>query len=193
MKKGGKGVRALTEKEYLKSAEPALRKVFLSDNPCLTGYGESAESVRLLFEYAPPEDEMTKLLLKIASGTGCDGFFFSNLNRNKLDMTTPEHWWIPFDEIDLYLSRRKDVFGDIYQLENVVYAPDGTWGIMTSFEHFGLLAGTKDYVGRCVEAVPSIEQNVEKFLEYIREYKESDPETSFPWVEAFTSRIEEKN
>lgn len=185
-------MKALTEREYRQNAEPALRKIFLDDDPRLTEFGESAESVKLLYEYIPPEDEITKSLLSIASSMGNDGFFFSNLSRNKTDTTVMEHWWVPFDELDLYLSRRKDVFGDIYQLENVVYAPDGTWGIISSFEQFGLLAGTQNYIDKCADALPTVEQGMERFLTYIQEYMEADPDATFPWLEDFISRIEKR-
>jgi hypothetical protein len=181
-------VRALTENEYLRSAEPSLRQLFLEDDPRLTEFGESAEVRKVLYEYLPPEDEMTSALLAVASKMGDEGFFFSNLNRNRENKAVIEHWWIPFDEASLYLSRRKDTFGDIYQLENVIYSPKGKWGVIHSFEHFGLLAGTKEYIRELVKTCPEIDRQVHFYLEYIHEYILSDPATSFPWVRPFIER-----
>jgi hypothetical protein len=61
------------------------------------------------------------------------------------------------------------LFNFAYQLENVIYSPQGKWGLMYSFENYGILAGVEKFMGKICQTFPSIDQQILEFLNYIRE------------------------
>jgi hypothetical protein len=166
-------MKVLTETEYQLNAEPALRRIFLNDNPLLPTFGEAVEIKKILYEYRTPDTQITAVLAQVASQLGDDGFFFSNLLRKPNDLETANHWWIPFDEMSIFLSCNTDIFNFAYQLENVIYSPSGQWGLMWAFENFGILAGTSSCIDRVCQIVPSIEQQILYYLDHIKECKDT--------------------
>lgn len=166
-------MKALTESEYLLDAEPALRRVFLNDNPLIPIFGQAVEKRKVLYEYRTPDAEITPVVVQVASELGDDGFFFSNLMRRPSDPVDANHWWIPFDEVSIFLSCNTDIFNFAYQLENVIYSPSGQWGLMWTFENLGILAGTGSYIDRFCQIIPSIEEQLKNYLNSIKEGKDT--------------------
>lgn len=103
-------MKALTKSEYLIDAEPALRRI-LNDNPLLPVFGKAVERRKVLYEYRTPDAQINPVV-QVASELG-DGFFFSNLMRRPSDQVDANHWWIPFDEVAIFLSGNTDIFNNI--------------------------------------------------------------------------------
>lgn len=160
-------MRLLSEAEYHSEAEPALRKCFLNDDPRKPKFGINAEVKRVLYEYTLPTSDVLNPIIDAASRLGETGFYLSVLDRNISDQEARNHWWVPFDEASVYLSYNTDVFRFAYQLENVLYSPSGSWGLIRAFEKFGLLVGKHDLIQRICLHLPNVEQQIFDFLNYV--------------------------
>lgn len=184
-------MKALTESEYLLDAEPVLRRVFLNDNPLLPVFGEAVERRKVLYEYRTPDTQITPVLVQVASELGDDGFFFSNLMRRASDPVDANHWWIPFDEVSIFLSCNTDIFNFAYQLENVIYSRSGQWGLMWTFENLGILAGTGSCIDKVCQIIPSIEKQVGNYLNSIKESKDTwgTENINITWLPSFLEHV----
>jgi len=161
----------LTKQEYRQRAEPELRKIFLSTNSDSPLFGCNVESVKILYEYLPPDVQIINAIIRSASNLGDTGLYISITNERIVEDNAPipEHWWVPFDEVSIYLSCNTDVFNFAYQLENVIYSPQGKWGLMYSFEKYGILAGNKDFIQHFSQDFPLIDRQISKYLDFVRE------------------------
>lgn len=139
-------MRILTDDEYHSEAEPMLRKIFLNENPKQPQFGSNAEEVRLLYEYYPADVEIINALISRASHLGDNSFYLSIINIVGLNSSIIKHWFVPFEEISTYLSIDTNSFGLAYQLESVIFSHEGKWALMSSFERYAILAGTKDFM-----------------------------------------------
>lgn len=163
-------MRLLSESDYRSEAEPALSKVFMSDNPREQHFGVNAEARKLIYEYLAPAEELISAIVKSASKFGDDGFYLSILVRDNSSSSEQScHWWVPFDETQSYLSGNTDIFRFAYQLEHVIYSPNGLWGIMGAFENFGILTGKAEIIDEVSRAIPEVDKQVYEYLEYICE------------------------
>lgn len=187
-------MKALTESEYQLQAEPALRKIFLNNRPLLPIFGEAVEARKILYEYRTPDLEVTPIIVQVASELGEDGFFFSNLIPQPISQVTQvdaNHWWIPFDEVSVFLSCNTDIFNFAFQLENVIYSPTGEWALMWTFENLGILAGTNRYIDRVSQMIPSIDQQILNYLNQLTEYKNivGIKNINIAWLPSFLEHI----
>lgn len=161
-------MRFLTTADYHAEAEPLLRNVFLSNNPRNPRFGPKAELKKLLYEYLTPDPQVVETLIQVASTSGDQGFYLSVLVDQGKNFS---HWWIPFEEVSLYFSSDPDIFQYANHFETVIYSSQGNWGLMSSFEHFGILAGVHDFVSQVCPKLPGIEEQIEGFLSYVSECK----------------------
>jgi hypothetical protein len=185
----------LTRQEYHQRAEPELRKIFLGTNSHLPLFGSNVEDVKILYEYLPPDTQIINAIIQSASALGDTGLYISITNqRIFIDETKPPepwHWWVPFDEIPIYLSGNTDLFGSAYLLENVIYSPQGKWGLMYSFEKYGILAGTKDFIEHFSGNFPSIDRQILQYLDLFRECINVDglEKTNLTWLGSFLKKV----
>jgi hypothetical protein len=161
-------MRILTETDYRQESELALRKIFINDNPRDPCFGSNAEVRKLIYEYHPPEYKLVSAIMQCASKLSEQSFYISILTRSSSSNTEePFHWSVPLSEVSTYLSVNTDIFRFAYQLENVIYSPNGLWGIVGTFENFGILAGKSEIINEVVSVVPEIDQQVYDFLSHI--------------------------
>jgi hypothetical protein len=184
-------MRLLSELEYRTEAESSLRKCFLNDDPRKPEFGVNAEAKKLFYEYHLPDSDIINSIVQTASESGETGFYLSILIRNIQDQEAHNHWWIPFDEVPIYLSVNTDIFQFAYQLENVIYSPSGSWALMRSFENFGLLVGKQDLIQDVCLNLPGVEQQIFDFLNYVREGRDTwgYGKIDIHWIPQFLSRI----
>jgi len=162
-------VRILTDDEYYSEAESKLRQVFLNENPMLPQFGSNAEEVKLLYEYFPPNVEVINALISTASHMGDSSLYLSIVNVVTFNSSMTKHWWIPFEEISTYLSIDTNTFGLSYQLESVIFSPQGKWALMSSFERYAILAGTQNFIQNFSEHFPDIDGQIFGYLKIFRE------------------------
>jgi hypothetical protein len=165
-------MRFLTAADYRTEAEPALRKVFLSDSFCHQQFGVNAQSRKFLSEYCPPDPEIIEAIARSASNLGDDGFYLSVLGIQRFDDSIEfDNWWIPFNEMSIYLSNNSEIFHCANQLEHAIYSPQGKWGLMWTFGSLGILAGVDEFVRQVCQDLPQIEQQARDYLKDISESK----------------------
>jgi hypothetical protein len=170
-------MKSLTEHQYFNEAELQLRNIFLNDNPRKIRLGCLASHRLLIYEYWPPDSVLLNSIIDAATEIGEDSFYFSNLVRNKTGgVDEPNHWLIPFKDKSVYLSENTDIFNCAYQMENAIYSTQGSWGVISSFEKFGILAGSQKVIKKVQESIPSINSQVNNFLNYIKKYKNAHPD-----------------
>ena len=162
-------MRILTDDEYYSEAESKLRQVFLNENPMLPQFGSNAEEVKLLYEYFPPNVEVINALISTASHMGDSSLYLSIVNVVTFNSSMTKHWWIPFEEISTYLSIDTNTFGLSYQLESVIFSPQGKWALMSSFERYAILAGTQNFIQNFSEHFPDIDGQIFGYLKIFRE------------------------
>ena len=162
-------MRILTDDEYYSEAESKLRQVFLNENPMLPQFGSNAEEVKLLYEYFPPNVEVINALISTASHMGDSSLYLSIVNVVTFNSSMTKHWWIPFEEISTYLSIDTNTFGLSYQLESVIFSPQGKWALMSSFERYAILAGTQNFIQNFSEHFSDIDGQIFGYLKIFRE------------------------
>lgn len=66
--------------------------------------------------------------------------------------------------------------------ENVLYSPQGKWGIMMADEGYGLLGGCAKFMEEIYKFVPDLDQQTHLFLEQIRYIRDNYPVHTLGWV-----------
>ena len=184
-------MRILTDDEYYSEAESKLRQVFLNENPMLPQFGSNAEEVKLLYEYFPPNVEVINALISTASHMGDSSLYLSIVNVVTFNSSMTKHWWIPFEEISTYLSIDTNTFGLSYQLESVIFSPQGKWALMSSFERYAILAGTQNFIQNFSEHFPDIDGQIFGYLKIFRECinKDGIERVNIAWLSDFLKSI----
>jgi hypothetical protein len=193
-------MRCLTFNEFYEEAKPNLRKVFLKDEPTEQLFGDNAQVKKIIYEYWTPDEKIMDSITKVASKLGNTGFYFSITHRpTESDLSNPYHyasnhtydWWIPFEEVSLFKSQDVSIFGSAYTLQNVIYSPHGKWGLMYSSDHFGILAGTREYIEPICENIPDIDRQVGEYIAYLKQCKINLSGYSFDvnWLPSLLERM----
>jgi len=182
-------MRVLTEDEFKVEAEPALRQIFLRDNPFEPAFSPDVPGKRILFglEYdlkyivRPP---LIDAVVSAASSTGDMGCYFTKLWRT----TGSNHWYLPFSEISAYKEGNEE-FQFVFLSENVLYSPQGKWGLMTSHEYHGLLGGTQEFIDEVHRLVPDLDEQVYGFLENWQHHKIHSRGAKTDWLPGLLTQI----
>jgi hypothetical protein len=189
---------ALTEAQYQIEAEPILRKVFVNDNPFGQPFSSNITQRRIIYYYKYGiEPPLTDALVAAASSVGDSGFYWSVLWRDKdVYHQTDEinHCYVPFSEfVSIYVEQDHEFFQKIqyfFILENVIYSPQGKWGIMFSHESFGLLGGIPEFVEIFEKLIPDLNQQVYGFIDYFVSLKSKSPDTTeIRWLPGLLTHV----
>lgn len=180
-------MRTLTDDEYYSEAESKLRQIFLNENPKLPQFGSNAEEVKLLYEYFPPDVEVVNALISTASHMGDSSLYLSIINVVDFNSFMTKHWWIPFEEVSIYLSIDTNTFGLSYQLESVIFSPQGKWALMSSFERYAILAGTQNFIQSFSKHFSDIDGQIFGYLKIFRECinKDGIEKVNIAWLGDF--------
>lgn len=184
-------MRILTDDEYHSEAEPMLRKIFLNENPKQPRFGSNTEEVILLYEYFPPDAEIVQALVNIASHLGDKSLYLSIINIVDLNSSMIKHWLVPFEEISTYLSIDTNSFGLAYQMESVIFSPQGKWALMSSFERYAILAGTKDFMENFLKHFPDTDRQILNYLSIFKECinKDGVEKVNIFWLGDFLKNV----
>ena len=176
-------IRVLSEEEFRREAEPALRAVFAGIDPFDEPFAAEVKGRRILFEYwYELEHSLLDAVVEASSELGESGFYVSILDRPKPEeQKDPFHWYVPFRVIERYR-------GLVGPLKNAVYSPKGIWGIMGSYEHHGLLGGTPGFVARVESSVPGLDEQVYGFLANW-DYNRSNFDSAIDWLPRLLTHV----
>lgn len=175
---------ALSKSEFQAEAEPTLRQIFASDNPfCMEPFAPNTPVRRILFDwdskYVVPPLLFNKIITT-ASRLGDSGFYLSSLWRG--DASQPYAWYIPFSEVKVYTNSSDSPISSYIFSEQVIFSPQGLWGIMTTHEFHMLLGGTYKFIDELTQMVPDLDKQVNSFLEHWQHYKINDGIQTDSWL-----------
>lgn len=180
-------MRELTQVQFNKTALPALRNIFKSDNPYIEPFGLNVEARLVIHEYwYTMRPLMFKAVITAAKQHNETGFYVSILNSYiDEEAGQPARWFLSLEEAPEYFQLDK-LF--IPPAHNVVFSEAGRWGIMGSDEHFGLLGGTADFVNIIRKYIPKIDNQVNGFL---KEWKRNKTHynSDISWLPGLLSNV----
>jgi hypothetical protein len=169
-------VRVLSEEEFQSEAALALKRIFVNEDPYNTPFSPIVESRLILFKYRyHPEPPLLNVLVETAQFYGDHGFYASILDRPAPEeRMQPYHWFVPFSDIGEYESL-------VGPVENAIYSPKGTWGLMGSHDWHGLLGATQPFIQSMRLHLPQLDQDVLAFLEEWKDYHQ-DRQADVSWI-----------
>lgn len=184
-------MRVLTEADFQAELEPILRQVFSTDDPFGQPFTANIPARRIIHEYFYQiESPLLEAIVDAASSIGDSGFYFSTLWRPKDEVTEEAyHWYIPFEEISTYVTGDDEGLGRSLILENVLYSPQGKWGVMMSHEHHGLLGGSQEFMEKVRQLVPNLDLQVFSFLKHWQYWKNEPGSIKADWMSGLLTHI----
>jgi hypothetical protein len=164
-------LRIIDSFEYFEKALPALRQVFAKDDYYDLPFVESTPARAIVFGYKYViEPPMTDAVAIAAEKVGDEGCYLSLVERST---EGPNDWYIPLAELTTTFPEgggapNPDGFGTDYAfvLHNVLYSPQGKWGVMLSRFHFGFLGGTQEFVDEIRKNVPGFDKQVRAWIKH---------------------------
>jgi hypothetical protein len=195
-------VRTLTEEQFRQEAEPWLKQLFADYDPAYYQCERfsppiTARSIVYPCHYGDFKEAIpVKCLVAAATALGDEGCYLTGIYRSE---TEPNHCFIPFSEMLVIHSdlpeeeRHATLTGlipfamDIFQLETVIYSPQGKWALSMSHEHYGLLGGSPEFMAMIESGVPNLSQQVHDFFDQYRNWSGGKPHLH--WVPPLLAEI----
>jgi hypothetical protein len=176
---------ALTASTWLREIAPTFRKLFRTTDPFDEPLAPEVEARALLFPVGYLLDrEQLAAVLAAARSVGDDTFCVSVTEHTREDGNANNgHWKLAYWEVEEYLALSK-----VGVLENAVYSPQGTWGILLSQEQHGVVGGTEVFVGQLRATFPGFQRSVEAFLAFWRE-NERRHRANLEWVPRLLAHV----
>ena len=134
-------VRILTEAEFQLDVQPLLQTLFQSLDPYGQPFLPAIRQRRIIYEYwYAMEEPFFSVMRDGAALLGEQGFYMSFLGPPPEEQRhQPYHYYFNFSEHTAYDNAASC-------LQNVIVSERGSWGILGSDEHFGLLGGTPRFM-----------------------------------------------
>jgi len=178
-------MRVLTEADYYQEAEPILRQVFIQDNPIEEVFASGIEERKIIYRYKYEIDStLAEALIDAASRIGDRGCYLSLLWKTSRPNYV-NHCYIPFSEFwSTYINKENESYSRIRFFsvsENVLYSPQGKWGIMFSHEGYALLGGISGFMEKISNLLPNLDSQVYQFLEYLQYCQANYYGTQLSW------------
>ncbi len=153
-------MKRLSEAEYRQYAAPALRRIFISDDPYGQPFAPHITIRKLLDEFEwiaqPP---LLHGIRAAAQAHHEAGFYASILDRPPAEeQQHTYHWYFTWDEIKQYHR-------ELGPFDTATYSPAGTWAILGAEDH-GLLGCIPAILPYVQAAVPDLDQSPAHFLTY---------------------------
>ncbi len=156
----------LTESEFDKTAKSKLLSVFNVFDSTKEVFADNTDRRALLSAFAfRLEPQQLQALVKAAKAVGDDSFFvsavepYSGITNGQIDtlVTQSIHFHVPFEDANSY-HNLNDTESLIFMLENAIYSPSGSWGIMLSELEFAILGGSDKFVSVFFENLRKTEE-----------------------------------
>lgn len=172
---------SLTETEFQAKAEPALSRIFISNDPFYPQpFAADVPARRILngLHYAV-EPPLLDAVITAAQSIGDRGFYFTSLWRGSPDLLYD--WYIPFTEISAYKGPNSPIEQTILS-KQVIFSPQGKWGIMTTHERHALLGSSQMFMDELCKLVPDLDNQVNAFLEDWQYHKAQNYGAITDWI-----------
>lgn len=152
----------ISDNTVITTAMATLRHIFVHDETLEEPFHPSIKRRLLIYPYRyhfKNDADLTTALTTIARREGEEGFYFRYfINNPDPDPEFDGLWYIPF------LAPR-DEYLRIAPLENVCFSPRGTWALMATYEDYGLLGGTDEFMDHLLQLLPDLDTQVTTFVE----------------------------
>lgn len=168
----------LTQEEFQSRAQPMMQKVFQEDEEWYFIFKNEIDAKRILYPfnlYTFSESRQTFLaaLVEAAEGINDEVCYLSEMHFGS---TNRKHACIPLSELvegftatppisEKLITERLHINAPIYF---VIYSEQGRWGLFPSFENFGFLGGSSDFIRAIDSKMPDLEAQTYDFLQYIK-------------------------
>jgi hypothetical protein len=173
-------MRILTESQYLLEAEPALRKVFVNDDPFGEVFSDDIKARRILYRCeCSIEPRLMRAIIEAALSEGDTGFYASSLMRHPIQPDDIHHSFITLSEMSEQILTLPVVSEGIISvslgidiiLEFVIYSPQSKWGLMISHERHGMLGGSINFIEVVHRNLPDLNDHIYRWLRFFQEEK----------------------
>lgn len=189
-------MRVLTEQEYLQEAKSALRQIFVNENYTGEPFSPQISERRIIYEYhykltQPLDDVVFQAISKLKE----EGVYWSLIWKlPEEDIQNPNYCYISLSEFtSLYIKEKHKDYNKIRYFavsENILFSPQGKWGIMFSDEGYALLGGVPEFIEIIEQAFPEINSQVYAFLETLRVDKHMfSNTTNISWLRGLLTHI----
>ena len=165
----------LTEAEFNSKALPALRQVFVNEDAFDQPFSPNVDVRKIVYPCCQNiEPPLINALIDTASRLGDTGCYIFDLWSGENDT---RHYYISFSEFYtayLGIKNSDEVKPDELSkcqinmslgLENILYSPNGKWGIMISHERHGMLGGSTEFIEGISQVIPNLDTQVYDFIE----------------------------
>ncbi|MGD1930785.1 MAG: hypothetical protein ACFB12_17925 [Leptolyngbyaceae cyanobacterium] len=168
----------LSEEEFQLSAQPMMQKVFREDREWYFLFKDEIDTKRILYElnlYTSHGSRQMLLsaLVEAAKSIDDEACYLSEMHFGPKER---KHACIPLSELlegftatsemsEKLITNKLNIDSPIYF---VIYSEQGKWGLFPSFEHFGFLGGSPDFMHVIESRVPGLEVQTYEFLQYIQ-------------------------
>lgn len=165
-------------------------KIFISNDPFNKMFVSSISSKILLFPtngYQLSEKQFEAFISTIEM-FGEQSFYLAEIEGDPFDQhKTCSNYLNEYLEINIDTSydeyEKKNIM-----LENALYSPNGTWGIIISHESHAVFGGCKDMIATFKRFYPNWMNDQKKFLEYF-EYWAKLSGSDLKWIKPFMEYI----
>ena len=134
-------MRVLTEAQFQVEVQPLLEGLLQSLDPYGQPFQPFVHQRRIIYEYwYAMEEPLFSIMRDGAARLDEQGFYMTLLGRPpQEEHHDPSHYYFTFSEHDAYDTA-------VSCLENVIVSERGSWGLIGSDEHFGLLGGMPSFM-----------------------------------------------
>ena len=170
----------ITDTAMITTAMATLRQIFIHDEAGDEPFHPAITQRLLIFPYRfhfQNNVALTTALATIAKKDGDEGYYF------RYFITYPDPpsefdglWYIPFYPPD------PDAV-DIAPLENVCFSPHGTWALMATYDDYGLLGGTEEFMDQLLDLLPNLTTQVMDFVTTMRDDPYFDFRLNIGWLQ----------
>ncbi len=176
-------MRILTEAEFQVEAQPLLQTLFQS----LDSYGQPFQPTvrqrRIIYEYwYAMEEPFFTIMRDSATLLGEQGFYMTILGPPPEEQRIqPYHYYFNFSEQAAYDKAASS-------LENVIFSERGSWGLICSDEHFGLLGGMPLFMDYVDATYDHADEQLTAFIDAWR-YNQQHYASDITWLPALLDHM----
>ncbi|MDB9524567.1 hypothetical protein PN498_01085 [Oscillatoria sp. CS-180] len=167
----------ISESKFQTEVKPIMQKVFRGNSEWDPVFRPEMNLRRIIYPLRPyvGDESFEHLLHSIqvaASHVQDRGCFFSEIHDYPREFN---HAYLTFPElVKGFKSPKKEGSKSFWEIDMefsnyfMLYSEKGNWGLISSFEHFGLLGGMKEFMGIIQTQLPTIENQTYEFLRDFR-------------------------
>ncbi|GEM_PF-7069116 len=171
----------ITDTAMITTAMATLRQIFIHDEAGEEPFHPAITQRLLIFPYRFHFENnagLTAALATIAKKDGDDGYYFRYCIPPDPTSEFDGLWYIPF------YAPTPDV-----PLTNVCFSPHGTWALMATYDDYGVLGGTEEFMDQLLDLLPNLTTQVMDFVKNMRDDPYFDFLLNVRWLQRLLVHI----